>query len=59
MFRNQQQQQQQSNQKNSNPFQEKVSGIIIIYPTLMINVIEVKFFLNLIFSSDPKSSYKD
>ena len=37
MFRNHQQQ--QNNQKN--PFQEKVTGIIIIYPTLMIHLIEV------------------
>ncbi|CAF0760054.1 unnamed protein product [Brachionus calyciflorus] len=34
------QQQQQNNLKNPNPFQEKVTGIIIIYPTLFIHVIE-------------------
>ena len=39
MFRNQQQQLQQ--QKNPNPFHEKVTGISIIYPTLMIHIIEV------------------
>lgn len=47
MFRSQQQQQQQRDQQNNpnkglnNPFQEKVTGIMIIYPTLMIHVIEV------------------
>lgn len=38
MFRNQQQQ--ITTQKNPNPFQEKVTGISIIYPTLMVQIIE-------------------
>ena len=48
MFRAlQQQQQQQQPQKDQQstkspePFQEKVTGVLIIYPTLMIHVIEV------------------
>lgn len=47
MFRAlQQQQQQQQPQKDQStkapdPFQEKVTGVLIIYPTLMIHVIEV------------------
>jgi len=43
MFRNQQQQ--QSNQKTSNPFQDKVTGMIIVYPTLIFHLIEVLFLL--------------
>ncbi|RMZ98877.1 hypothetical protein BpHYR1_036267 [Brachionus plicatilis] len=38
MFRNQQQQ--QNNQKNPNFFYEKATGIIIIYPSLFVHVIE-------------------
>ena len=46
MFRALQQQQQQTqkdpaNAKPVDPFQEKVTGVLIIYPTLMIHVIEV------------------
>ena len=46
----QQQQQSQKEQANSNnsnsknvvdPFQEKVTGVMIIYPTLMVHIIEV------------------
>jgi hypothetical protein len=50
MFRAQQQQ--QNNQKYPNPFDEKVTGILIIYPTLMVHVIEVlmKFKANKSFS---------
>lgn len=44
MFRNQQQQ--QNNQKNPNFFYEKATGIIIIYPSLFVHVIEVKIYLN-------------
>lgn len=53
MFRNQQQQ--QNNQKSPNLFHEKATGIIIIYPSLFLHVIEViykyyqntlKYFLN-------------
>ena len=33
-------QQQQSNIKTANPFIEKVSGIIIVYPTLFVHLIE-------------------
>ncbi len=40
MFRNQQQQQ-QNNQKNTNPFHDKVTGMIIIYPTIIFHIIEV------------------
>lgn len=38
MFRNQQKA--ENNQKNPNPFQEKVTGILIIYPTLFFHVLE-------------------
>lgn len=31
------------NQKNPNPFNEKVTGVLIIYPTLFFHVIEVEF----------------
>ncbi len=41
LFRNQQQQ--QSNQKTSNPFQDKVTGMIIVYPTLIFHLIEVYY----------------
>ena len=43
MFKNQQTQTQQGggNQKNQNPFFERVTGILIIYPTLAVHIIEV------------------
>ena len=47
MFRTQQQQQQQQEKpKQPNPFNEKATGIIIIYPTLMINVVDVFALVN-------------
>ena len=47
MFRTQQQQQQQQEKpKQPNPFNEKATGIIIIYPTLMIHVVEVFVIIN-------------
>lgn len=55
-FRVLQQQQQQTqkepNSKGPDPFQEKVSGVLIIYPTLMIHVIEVKFKDTMLKGSD-------
>jgi hypothetical protein len=42
MFKNQQNQPNQpNNQKLQNPFFERVTGMIIIYPTLAVHIIEV------------------
>jgi hypothetical protein len=39
MFKNQQNQPNQpSNQKSQNPFNERVTGMIIIYPTLAVHI---------------------
>ena len=58
MFRNQQQQ--QSNQKTSNPFQDKVTGMIIVYPTLIFHLIEVLFFVDTFnLKTDHSRNFKD
>lgn len=45
MFKNQQNQPNQpGNQKSQNPFIERVTGMIIIYPTLAVHIIEVNSF---------------